>query len=105
MRMAIVANLLRRDRVLSLDEVWAERLGIDAADRAERADRLEHELHARFEHLARFVLGTEMPPAGKLTSAAGDKYATAYGDLWVLTGFLADARHLMSGEQDEEARR
>ncbi|TCO45540.1 hypothetical protein EV646_108163 [Kribbella antiqua] len=74
-----------------LDEVWADRLGIDSVD------GVEDELRARFEHLSRFVLCGGMPPAGKAVSAEA---ATAYGELWVLSGFLADAKRVLSGEED-----
>ncbi|MFI6680147.1 hypothetical protein [Kribbella sp. NPDC050470] len=80
---------MSRRRVLSLEESWADRLGIDSAD------AVGDELAARFEHLSRFVLSGEMPPAGKPVSAEA---ATAYGELWVLAGFLADARKAMAGQ-------
>jgi hypothetical protein len=79
---------MSRRHVLTLEETWADRLGTDA-------DVVSDELAARFEHLSRFVLAGEMPPAGKPVSAEA---ATAYGELWVLAGFLADARSALSGE-------
>ncbi|MFI6682000.1 hypothetical protein [Kribbella sp. NPDC050470] len=75
-----------------LDEVWADRLGIDSAE------AVEDELRARFEHLSRFVLCGGMPPAGKAGVSA--EAATACGELWILTGFLADAKRVLSGEED-----
>jgi hypothetical protein len=81
---------MSRRRAMTLEESWADRLGIDSTD------AVRDELAARFEHLSRFVLAGEMPPAGKPVSAEA---ATAYGDLWVLAGFLTDARRLLSGEE------
>ncbi|GAA1554425.1 hypothetical protein [Kribbella lupini] len=75
-------------RTVSLPEAWAARLGIDAT-----AD-VAQELAARFEHLTRFVLTGEMPRPGAVSAEA----ATAHGDLWVLAGFLADARTAMTQE-------
>jgi len=80
---------MSRRRAMTLEQSWADRLGIDTSD------RVGDELAARFEHLARFVLSGEMPPAGKPVSAEA---ATAYGELWVLAGFLADAREAMAGQ-------
>lgn len=53
------------------------------------------ELAERFEHLSRFVLAGEQPRQGEVSAEA----ATAYGELWVLAGFLADARRLLSGDE------
>lgn len=78
---------MTRRRVMSLQDRWADRLGIDTTE------GVEGELAARFEHLSRFVLGEEMPPAGTAEAA------TACGDLWVLAGFLADARQLINGRE------
>ncbi|MFG1818805.1 hypothetical protein ACGFIF_33925 [Kribbella sp. NPDC049174] len=75
-------------RVMTLEQTWADRLGIDSSA------AVGDELAARFEHLSRFVLGGEMSPAGKPVSAEA---ATAYGELWVLAGFLADVRRAMTG--------
>ncbi|MGW1344253.1 hypothetical protein ACWCOV_24660 [Kribbella sp. NPDC002412] len=80
---------MSRRRAVTLEQSWADRLGIDSTD------QLRDELQARFEHLSRFVLTGEMPPAGKPVSAEA---ATAYGELWVLAGFLADARKAMAGQ-------
>jgi hypothetical protein len=74
-------------RVLSLEDVWADRLGVDTTE------GVGDELAARFDHLSRFVLGGEMPPAGTAEAA------TAFGDLWVLAGFLADARRVINGQE------
>ncbi|TDD15775.1 hypothetical protein E1218_30975 [Kribbella turkmenica] len=79
---------MSRRRVLTLEQSWADRLGIDSAD------AVRDELAARFEHLSRFVLAGEMPRRDAVSAEA----ATAYGDLWVLAGFLADARQVMAGK-------
>ena len=76
-------------RAMTLEQSWADRLGIDSTD------AVGNELAARFEHLSQFVLSSEMPPAGKPVSAEA---AAAYGELWVLAGFLADARKAMAGQ-------
>jgi hypothetical protein len=76
-------------RVVSLPQTWADRLGIDTAD------GVSVELVAHFEHLARFVLGGEMRPAGEVSAEA----ATACGDLWVLDQFLNDARRAINGQE------
>ncbi|TDW18586.1 hypothetical protein [Kribbella kalugense] len=83
---------MNRRTAQSLEQTWADRLGIDSPD------AVGHELAARFEHLSRFVLTDEMPPRGELVSAEA---ATAYGELWVLAGFLADAKEAMTGEEDD----
>ena len=75
-----------------LIDVYADRLGID------NADAVPGELAARFEHLSRFVLCGGMPPAGKAGVSA--EAATAHGDLWVLFGFLTDARAALTNEED-----
>lgn len=80
-------------RTVSLPEVWAERLGIDATD------DVAQELAARFEHLSRFVLCGGLPRMGK-AGAVSAEAATAHGDLWVVAGFLADARTAMTKEVD-----
>ncbi len=81
---------MSRRGVMTLEQAWADRLGIDGAD------GVGDELAARFEHLSRFVLDGEMPPAGKPVSAEA---ATAYCDLWVLVGFLTDAKRLLNGQE------
>ena len=75
---------------MDLDKLWAERLGIESAE------GVGDELAARFEHLTRFVLAGGMPPAGRPASAEA---ATVYGDLWVLTGFMTDAKRLLHGQE------
>ncbi|GAA0944541.1 hypothetical protein GCM10009554_38780 [Kribbella koreensis] len=75
-------------RTLSLEEVWAEKLGLETAGAA-----VSGELAARFAYLVQFVLGNEMPPAGSAEEA------TAYGDLWILSGFLTDARQIINGQE------
>ncbi|WP_433010320.1 hypothetical protein [Kribbella sp. CA-294648] len=81
---------MKRTHVVSLEAVWADRLGIDSTE------GVGDELAARFEHLSQYVLCGGMPPRGKAGSAEA---ATAYGDLWVLAGFLADARHVINGQE------
>jgi hypothetical protein len=78
-----------RRRPGSLPEKWAERLGI------ETTEDVSAELAARFEYLSRFVLAGEMPRVGEVSAEA----ATACGDLWVLSGFLSDARRLINGQE------
>lgn len=75
-------------RAMTLEQSWADRLGID------NTDAVRDELAARFEHLSRFVLTDEMPRRDAVSAEA----ATAHGDLWVLAGFLADARKAMAGQ-------
>jgi hypothetical protein len=77
----------RRGR-LTLEQTWADRLGLDSTA------AVRDELAARFEHLSRFVLTGEMPRRDAVSAEA----ATAYGDLWVLAGFLADARRVVAGK-------
>ncbi|GAB2553198.1 hypothetical protein [Kribbella endophytica] len=79
---------MSRRAAVTLPEVWAERLGIDTTG------DVAQELAARFEHLTRFVLTGEMSRAGEVSAEA----ATAHGDLWVVAGFLADARTAMTQE-------
>ena len=74
---------------LSLPERWADELGIDTTD---HADAVSAELLARFEFLSGFVLSGEMRPHGGVSAEA----ATAYGDLCVLVGFLADAHDVLT---------
>jgi hypothetical protein len=71
---------------LTLEEVWVDRLGV------ETTEGLSDELAGRFEFLSRFVLEGEMPPAGSAEAA------TAFGDLCVLFGFLADVRRLFNSQ-------
>ncbi|MGW1341783.1 hypothetical protein ACWCOV_12060 [Kribbella sp. NPDC002412] len=77
---------MSRRRTMTLEQIWSDRLGTEA---------VSDELAARFEFLSRFVLGGEMPPAGRLESAEA---ATAYGDLCVLSRFLTDARRTLTRE-------
>ncbi|WP_432882571.1 hypothetical protein ACQPYH_39810 [Kribbella sp. CA-245084] len=79
----------RASRGLDLVDVYADRLGIESRD------AVRGELASQFEHLSRLVLGGEMPPAGT-ASAEG---ATAYGELCVLVGFLADAHDLLTRKE------
>ncbi|GAA0573351.1 hypothetical protein HPO96_17450 [Kribbella sandramycini] len=76
------------DREPELVDVYAERLGVESRG------AVPGELVAQFEHLARLVLGGEMPPAGAV-SAEG---AAAFGELWVLDSFLTDARNALTGK-------
>jgi hypothetical protein len=78
---------VKRPRSVSLEHVWADRLGVDDTS------GVQDELEARFEHLSRFVLRGGMPPTGKASAEA----AVAHGDLWVLAGFLADAQRVLAG--------
>jgi hypothetical protein len=77
---------------LSLPQRWADELGIDATD---HADAVSAELLTRFEFLSGFVLSGEMHPHGELSAEA----ATAYGDLCVLVGFLADAHDVLTRKE------
>jgi hypothetical protein len=79
-------------RAVALADVYADRLGV------EPGIDVQDELQARFEHLSRFVLCGGIPPSGK-AGAVSAEAATAYGDLWVLTGFLADARTALTASE------
>ena len=79
----------RTQAAVTLPQWWADQLGIDSAD------AVEAELRARFEGLSRFVLAGDKPRPGEVSA----EVATAYGDLWVLAGFLADARRLLTDEE------
>jgi hypothetical protein len=79
----------RRHVMQSLEDVWADRLGVDDTS------VVRDELGARFEHLSRYVLCGATPPAGQVPAEA----AVAYGDLWVLAGFLADAQRALGSEE------
>jgi hypothetical protein len=81
---------MSRRKATTLEETWADRLGVDGLD------DVRDELASRFECLSWFVLTGEMPRAGKPVSA---EVATAYCDLWVLVGFLTDAKRLLNGEE------
>ncbi|GAA1571703.1 hypothetical protein GCM10009789_26570 [Kribbella sancticallisti] len=88
------AHLLRSKtianrRLKTLPERWADELGTDSPA------AVNEELGARFEHLSRFVLNNEMRPHGEVS----DETATAYGDLCVLVGFLADAHDLLTRKE------
>ena len=83
---------MKRPRVTSLEDLWAVRLGVDSGQTVD-------ELQARFEHLSQFVLIGGIPPAGK-AGAVSAEAAAAHGDLWVLAGFLADARQLLTSQED-----
>ena len=78
---------MTRRHAMSLKASWADRLGIDSTD------AVGDELAACFEHLSQYALAAEMPWRGELLSAEA---ATAYGELWVLAGFLADVQCLLS---------
>ncbi|GAA1566742.1 hypothetical protein GCM10009789_20300 [Kribbella sancticallisti] len=82
----------RSSAPLDLADVYAERLGV------EPGEGVRDELQARFEHLSRFLLTGGMSRQGK-AGAVSAEAATAYGDLWVLTGFLADARTALTGSE------
>jgi hypothetical protein len=80
-------------RATDLAGAYADRLGVEPG-----AD-VQAELAARFEHLSRFVLTGGMPRRGK-AGAVSAEAATAHGELWVLAGFLADARQLLTAQED-----
>jgi hypothetical protein len=80
-------------RVLDLADVYADRLGVESRD------AVQAELVARLEHLSQHVLCGGMPPRGKSMPPTAEA-ATVYGDLWVLTGFLADARKAFTDEEE-----
>ncbi|ADB32401.1 hypothetical protein Kfla_3341 [Kribbella flavida DSM 17836] len=77
---------MSRRRVTGLAPVWTERLGLESAA------AIPSELEARLSHLVTLVTA-DVPPAD---SAAA---AVAYGDLWALTGFLADAHRVLQGKE------
>ncbi len=83
---------MNRRRLMTIEQAWADRLGIESPE-------LVGELTARFEHLSRFVLCGGMPPHGKagLLQASAEG-AAAYGELWLLDGFLTEARRALAGE-------
>jgi hypothetical protein len=76
-------------RPIALADVYADRLGVESGE------GVHDELRARFEHLSHFVLTGPSVKAGDMSAEA----ATAYGDLWVLAGFLADAQQLLTGAE------
>jgi hypothetical protein len=78
---------MSRRQAPTLEGVWADRLGVVTTQ------GVCNELAAHFESLSGFVLGGEMPPAGTAEAA------TAYGDLCVLFGFLADVRRAFEGQE------
>ena len=80
---------MNRHRLMTLPERWADELGIDTAA------AVSAELQARFECLSRFVLAGLMSPRGEVSADA----ATAYGDLCVLVGFLADAHDVLTRKE------
>ncbi|TDU89180.1 hypothetical protein EV138_2740 [Kribbella voronezhensis] len=77
---------MNRHRAPRLDEVWTERLGLEAAGEI-RAD-----LEGRLANVITLVT-TDSSPAGS------DAAAVASGDLWALTGFLADAQRVLAGKE------
>lgn len=83
---------MKRAGVTSLEDLWADRLGVESGD------TVQDELQARFEHLSRFVLCGGLLRQGK-AGAGSAEAATAHGDLWVLAGFLADARKLLTTQE------
>jgi hypothetical protein len=72
--------------VNGLGAVWTERLGLDSAA------AIPSELEARLSHLVSLVTADVSP-------ADPDAAAVAYGDLWALTGFLADAQRVLQGKE------
>ena len=77
---------MSRRRTTSLGEVWAERLGLEAPA------AIPAELEARLAYVVALVTA-DVPPVGSADAAV------AYGDLWALTGFLADARRVLQGKE------
>ncbi|MGC4940504.1 hypothetical protein [Kribbella sp. DT2] len=77
---------MNRRRPAGLNEVWTERLGLDAAV------EIPADLEARFAFVVALVTA-DVPPAGTADAAV------AYGDLWALTGFLADAQRVLAGKE------
>jgi hypothetical protein len=73
-------------RVTGLGEVWTDRLGLEAPA------AIPAELEARLANLVT-VVTADVPPVGSAGAAV------AYGDLWALTGFLADARRVLAGKE------
>lgn len=81
-------------RAIDLAGAYADQLGI------ETSERVGEELVAQFEHLSQFVLSGGMPASGKAGSrVVSSEAATAYGELWVLTNFLTDARNALIGTE------
>lgn len=77
---------MNRHRPTSLDQVWTERLGLEAPA------AIPADLQARLASLVALVTA-DVAPVG---SAAA---AVAYGDLWALNGFLADASRVLAGKE------
>ncbi|MFK4084016.1 hypothetical protein ACI2LF_07905 [Kribbella sp. NPDC020789] len=73
----------------TLPQRWADELGVDSTA------AVATELRERFEHLARFVLAGEMPLTGEVSAEA----ATAYGEVRLLAGFLADVRDVLTRKE------
>lgn len=69
----------------TLCEAWAVHLGVDPAT-------VTDELEARFGALLAAV--TSEPPAPGSTEAA-----VAHCDLWAVSGFIADAHRVLSGQE------
>ncbi|GAB3811056.1 hypothetical protein [Kribbella italica] len=76
---------MKRPRRMSLPEAQAVRLGVTPA-------AVPAELEARLLALLATVTG-DLPPADSAEAAV------AAGDLWALTGFLIDARHVLAGKE------
>jgi hypothetical protein len=88
----VTARVVSR-RPVSVDAIWAERLGVEEG-------RAGNELVAQFEHLSQFVLCGGMPRQGKAGSrVVSAEAATAFGELWVLEKFLAAARDALTGSE------
>jgi hypothetical protein len=77
---------MNRRRPTSLNQVWTERLGLEAPV------AIPAELGARLASVVALVTA-DVPPIGS------DDAAVAYGDLWALTGFLADAQRVLAGKE------
>ena len=81
-------------RAMDLAGAYAERLGV------ETSDNVSDELVGLFEHLSQYVLCDGAPQRGKSgAQPMSAEAATAYGELWVLTAFLADARAVLTGSE------
>jgi hypothetical protein len=77
---------MNRHHAATLTDVWTARLGLDAPV------EIPADLEARFASLVALVT-TDVPPAGSADAAV------AHGDLWALTGFLADASRVLQGKE------
>ena len=77
---------MNRHRSTSLNQVRTERLGLEAPA------AIAAELEARFASVVALVTA-DVPPVGSADAAV------AYGDVWALNGFLADAHRVLGGKE------